>query len=420
MMHLLIVIIFTVGYIAIAFEHLLRINKAASALMTGVLCWTIYIVTVEHKRIITLQLTQHIGEIAAILFFLMGAMTIVELIDSHNGFDIIAQRITVSSSRKLLWISTLMTFFLSAVLDNLTATIVMITFLTRLVTDQKTRLLFIGMVVIAANAGGAWSPIGDVTTTMLWIGGQITSGKVITGLFLPSLVSALVPLVIISPFVKGNVPNDSVRESLLRKHEQYSILILGLGCLLFVPVFKTLTHLPPFMGMLFVLAFIWIFTEVLHTGKSIDIKSEYSISGALSRIDLPSILFFLGLLLSVGALEANGDLSRLASWIDSVTSSYNLVVILIGLLSSIIDNVPLVAAAMGMFSLDRFPTDHNFWLFLSYCSGTGGSALVIGSAAGVAAMGIARVNFFWYLKRITPAAILGFFAGAGVFLVISS
>lgn len=419
MTFVLMVTIFIIGYIAIAFENPLKINKAAFALLTGVLCWTTYIQGSASKIEINTQLIDQLGNIAEILFFLMGAMTIVELIDAHDGFDIIASKISVNSQRKLLWASTLTTFLLSAVLDNLTTTIVMVTFISKLISDAKVRLLFIGMIVIAANAGGAWSPIGDVTTTMLWIGGQVTATGVLKTVFFPSLVNAIVPLVILSFFVKGKIQPE-IQRSLskeLKGQERYSVLITGIAAIISIPFFRTITGLPPFMGMLLVLGFLWVFTEVLHGNKKKDVKSLYSIEEALSRIDLPSILFFLGLLMSVAALNASGILKFAADWMDTSINHTGLIVLIIGLLSSIVDNVPLVAATMGMYHLDRYPTDHFFWQFLSYCSGTGGSALIIGSAAGVAAMGISNINFFWYLKRVTPVALLGFFAGAALFLI---
>ena len=419
MIFILMLVIFIFGYIAIAFENTLKINKAAFALLTGVLCWVTYTMGSAANAEINAQLINQLGDIAEILFFLMGAMTIVELIDGHDGFDIIASKISVNSRRKLLWVSTLTTFFLSAALDNLTTTIVMVTFISKLISDTKIRLLFIGMIIIAANAGGAWSPIGDVTTTMLWIGGQVTATGVLKNVFFPSIVNALVPLVILSFFVKGTIQPE-IQRSLsteLRGRDRFSVLITGIASIISIPFFRTLTCLPPFMGMLLVLGFLWVFTEILHGNKRKEVRSLYSIEEALSRIDLPSILFFLGLLMSVAALNAAGILRASANWLDLTIGHTGLIVLLIGILSSIVDNVPLVAATMGMYSLDRYPTDHFFWQFLSYCSGTGGSALIIGSAAGVAAMGISNINFFWYLKRITPIALLGFFAGAAIFLI---
>jgi Na+/H+ antiporter NhaD/arsenite permease-like protein len=410
-------VIFIVGYIAIATEHFNKINKAASALLTGVICWAIFILSTPEKQHVIEQLLEHVADISGILFFLMGAMTIVELIDAHNGFEVITRRITAKSKVKLLWITGLIAFFLSAVLDNLTTTIVMITLVTKLINDKEDRLFYIGMIVIAANAGGAWSPIGDVTTTMLWIGGQITSAEIIFKLIVPSLVCLTVPLVVLSFSLKGNVTSPLPQNSEVNKIERNLIFILGIAMLVFVPIFKTLTHLPPFMGMLFGLGVLWVVTEFLHIKKGPVDKQSYSIAQALQRIDMPSILFFLGILLSISALESIGQLKQLANLLNNTIGNINGIVMSIGLLSAIVDNVPLVAASIGMYDLTTYPTNHHFWTFLAYCTGTGGSALIIGSAAGVAAMGIAKIDFFWYLRRITPLALLGYLAGAGVYIL---
>lgn len=416
-MEAVISIIFIIGYVAIATEHFNKINKAATALLTGVLCWTVYILAEPSKHHINAKLMEHVADISGILFFLMGAMTIVELIDAHNGFDVITNRITTKSKVKLLWITSLIAFFLSAVLDNLTTTIVMITLLTKLIENIDDRFFFIGVTIIAANAGGAWSPIGDVTTTMLWIGGQITSTYIIINLILPSLVCLCVPLFFLTFKVKGTVKPLVSEKVPINKTERNLVFLVGISALLFVPVFKTITHLPPFMGMMFGLGVLWVLTERLHRNKDIDKRHSYTISKALQRIDLPSILFFLGILLSISAIEATGQLKLLALWLDNTIGNIAGTVLSIGLLSAIVDNVPLVAASMGMYDLNTYPVNHYFWTFLAYCAGTGGSALIIGSAAGVAAMGMADMNFFWYFKKITPLALFGFFAGAGVYLV---
>jgi Na+/H+ antiporter NhaD/arsenite permease-like protein len=418
-MEVVVIIIFTIGYIMIATEHLIQINKAAIALLTGVLCWTVYILSEPSKHHIGVTLMGHVAEISGILFFLMGAMTIVELIDAHNGFDVITHRITAKSKVKLLWITGLIAFFLSAVLDNLTTTIVMITLLSKLIESRDDRLFFIGVIVVAANAGGAWSPIGDVTTTMLWIGGQITSLGIIGKLILPSALCLVVPLVFLSFKVKGVVQSQIVENVPVNKSERNVVFLTGIGALIFVPVFKTFTHLPPFMGMMFGLGVLWVITEIMHKNKDCKGMLNYTISNALQRIDLPSLLFFLGILLSISALDATGLLRQLAQWLDSTIGNITGVVMSIGILSAIVDNVPLVAASMGMYDLNTYPTNHHFWIFLSYCAGTGGSALIIGSAAGVAAMGMAKIDFFWYLKKITPLALLGYFAGAGAYLLQS-
>ncbi len=420
-MSTLIIIIFLAGYTAIAFEHGIKVNKAAIALLTGVFCWTIYILSASDHHHVTSQLIEHIGDFSGILFFLMGAMTIVELIDMHSGFDVITSRINVTSKRKLLWIVGLLTFFLSAVLDNLTTTIVMISLLSKFALDKEERLIFIGIVVIVANAGGAWSPIGDVTTTMLWIDGRITATNIMANLIVPSLVCAAVPLTIASFMIRGKLSNriQNSRPQSDPKAQRDKILVLffGIAALLFVPVFKTITHLPPFMGMLLALGSLWLLTEILHAKKNDLEKRSFSAAHALSRIDMASVLFFLGILVSISALEATGILGALSFWLDKTIGNVTIIDLSIGLLSAIVDNVPLVAGAMGIYSLEQFPVDHHFWTFLSYCAGTGGSALIIGSAAGVAAMGVAKIDFMWYVRRITPLALAGYLAGAGVYLL---
>jgi len=416
----IIVLIFILGYSAIAFEHTIRINKAASALLTGVLCWTVYILFAPNKEIVSEELTHHLGELSGILFFLLGAMTIVELIDAHEGFDIITTRITQTDKRKLLWIIALITFFLSALLDNLTTTIVVVSLLRKLIKDDNVRLLFVGIVVIAANAGGAWSPIGDVTTTMLWIGGQITAVNIIKMLFMPSVVCLIVPLIYLSFKLKGSIDKPGILRKLykptLSKKQQTTIFFSGVIVLLLVPVFKTVTHLPPFMGMLIGLSLLWIITEIIHGDKDIEDKHSLSVVHALRKIDTPSILFFLGILVAIASLQSIGILTISAQWLSSTLKSDSIIVLTIGLLSAIVDNVPLVAAVQGMYNLNHYSTDHFFWEFLAYCTGTGGSALIIGSAAGVAAMGIEKIGFFWYLKKISFLALLGYFAGAMVYL----
>lgn len=416
-----IIIIFFTGYFLITIEHAIRINKAATAMVTGVLCWTIYIVLNNEKEIINDHLTEHLGELSAILFFLLGAMTIVELIDAHNGFQILTDKITQTNKKKLLWIVSFLAFFLSPILDNLTTTIVMVTLLRKLVSDRTDKLYFIAMIVIAANAGGAWSPIGDVTTTMLWIGGQVTTFNIITALILPSLACLLIPLVILTAKMKGKV--EVINEDagppiqMLSRRQQLIVLFSGIIILILVPVFKTLTHLPPYMGILIGLGILWIITELIHGDKDEQDRHTLSVSHALRKIDTPSILFFLGILLAIAALETSGVLHTVAEWLDMNIKNTNLVVILLGLLSAIIDNVPLVAASQGMYGLDQFPVDDPFWEFLAYCTGTGGSLLIIGSAAGVAAMGMEKINFFWYFKKISWIALLGFLAGAIIYLL---
>jgi Na+/H+ antiporter NhaD/arsenite permease-like protein len=417
----IIITIFITGYSAIAFEHKIKLNKAASALITGVLCWAVYIGFIPDKPLVTSQLKEHLGEMSGILFFLLSAMTIVELIDSHDGFKIITEKITQTKKKSLVWIVGFLTFFLSAILDNLTTTIVMVSLLRKLVKDEDDRLYFIGIVVIAANAGGAWSPIGDVTTTMLWIGGQITAFNIIVKLIIPSLACLIIPLLFVSFKLKGNVErplnnNENATNSVPLKHQKI-ILFSGITILILVPVFKTLTGLPPYMGILFGLGIIWIITEILHGSKKDEDKHNLTVVHALRKIDTSTILFFLGILIAISALQSSGILTSLAKYMTSSIGNESIIVISFGLLSSIVDNVPLVAAAQGMYDLIQYPPDHYFWEFLAYCTGTGGSALIIGSAAGVAAMGMEKINFFWYLKKISWLALIGFFSGAIIYIL---
>jgi NhaD family Na+/H+ antiporter len=419
----LLIVLFIIGYLAIAFEHAIKINKSASALLTGVLCWTVYILATKDPHVINEELTSNLGDLAGILFFLMGAMTIVELVDAHDGFDVITSRITTNNKRKLLFIICIITFFLSSVLDNLTTAIVMVSLVRKLISDKNDRWLFIGMIIIAANAGGAWSPIGDVTTTMLWIGGRITALNIILKLFIPSVLCLCVPMFLLAFKLKGNVTrpsSDEVVKKNTSSKERNIIFISGLGALVFVPVFKTITHLPPFMGVLFGLAIVWIITEIIHNKKEDTERDSLSVVRALQRIDVPSILFFLGILIAIAALQSAGILSQLAIFMDERIGNLNIIVPSIGVLSAIIDNVPLVAASMGMYNITNYPPDSYIWEFLAYCAGTGGSILIIGSAAGVAAMGMERIDFIWYLKKISWLALLGYFAGVISYIIIES
>ena len=418
-MEIAIILTFIIGYLAISFEHAIKIDKAATALVAGVMCWVFYILNQPDKHAVTHQLMEHLGEIAGILFFLLSAMTIVELIDAHDGFQIITDRIKTQNANKLLWILAFITFFLSAILDNLTTTIVIVSLLRKIIADREQRLFFAGITVVAANAGGAWSPLGDVTTTMLWIGGQITPLNIITRLFIPSLVCLLIPLLFVSRRVKGTVTPPPPDENTVLSPERDRNLVfgVGIGVLLFVPVFKTVTHLPPFMAILFGLGVIWIITELIHSEKDTEDKSFLTVVYALRKIDTPSILFFLGILISISALEATGQLKGAAEWLSTTIGNESVIVLAIGLLSAVVDNVPLVAASQGMYSLTQYPPDHFFWEFMAYTTGTGGSILIIGSAAGVAAMGMERIDFFWYLKRISLLALLGYFSGAAVFML---
>jgi Na+/H+ antiporter NhaD/arsenite permease-like protein len=446
---LLIIVVFILGYAAIALEHTIKLDKAASALITGVLCWAIFVLgtseilpfhqgAFDHfvhsnahidgeniSQFWEYQLLHHLSEIASILFFLLGAMTIVELVDAHEGFSVITDRIKTTKVVKLLWIVCILTFFFSSLLDNLTTSIVMISLIRKLIADKGQRLFFAGMIVVAANAGGAWSPIGDVTTTMLWIRGQLPqTGIIVTHLFLPSLVCLLVPLTYLTFKLKGNVKRPIKSES--KEHylnptlpyERTLVFVVGVIGLMFVPVFKMITHLPPFMGMMLSLGVLWAVTEFIHRKKNQEDKNLLSVSGVLRKIDTPSVLFFLGILLAVAALQEVGHLMIVADFMKEKIGNIYVINLAIGLLSSIVDNVPLVAAAQGMYPIEAsgvFAASGEFWQFLAYCAGTGGSALIIGSAAGVAVMGLEKIDFFWYLKNITLLSIMGYFAGGLVY-----
>jgi Na+/H+ antiporter NhaD/arsenite permease-like protein len=414
-------IIFVLGYMLIAFEHQVKIDKAATALVLGVVVWLTVAFGMGEISDTVHHLTGHFEEIAEILFFLLSAMTIVELIDTHNGFEFVQRIIVTRNKASLLWILCILTFFLSAVLDNLTTTIVMMAILKKFMDNREDSWFFAGFIIIAANAGGAWSPIGDVTTIMLWNGGQVSTGAIVVDTFLPSLACMLVPLAVASYRYRGqrlNVVLDANPEHRkISAGESNLMLFIGVGLLLLVPVFKTVTHLPPFMGMLFSLGLFWVITELWHRKKAPELKHHLSVSSTLQRIDTTSVLFFLGILLAVAAMETNGSLHELGMALDVTFANYHVTNTLLGLLSSVVDNVPLVAGAMGMYSMERFPQDHEFWTFLAYCAGTGGSVLIIGSAAGVAAMGIMRIEFMWFLKRISWLALLGYFAGIGVYLL---
>ena len=417
----ILLIVFALGYLAITLEHTIKINKSATALITAVLCWTLIISNAASKELIIEQLSHHLSSISEIVFFLLGAMTIVEIIDAHDGFQNITESIKTTNKTKLIWLISVITFFLSAVLDNLTTTIVMISILNKLIADKKTKWLLLGLVIISSNAGGAWSPIGDVTTTMLWIGGQISPLNIIQQTFLASLVSMIAPTLIINFMIKGNIElKPNVENNLnfnTNSFERNLIFYVGIGCLLFVPIFKTITHLPPYMGILLSLGIIWTITELIHKRKRDNEKGILSVSHALRKIDTPSILFFFGILMSISSLEVIGILPQMASTLNSSVGNINVVAICIGLLSAVFDNVPLVAALQSMYSLNDYPQDHYFWELLAFTAGTGGSCLIIGSAAGVAVMGIEKIDFFWYLKKMSWIALIGFIAGVGTFLI---
>ncbi len=421
-MHALLVVIFVLAYAAIAFEHPLRVNKSAAALLGAGLMWTVYGLATGDHQLVTHQLGESLSETAQIIFFLLGAMTIVELVDAHNGFEVITSRITTSRQTVLLWMVAWVTFFLSAMLDNLTTTIVMISLMKKLLGDHEDRLFFAGIIVIAANAGGAWSPIGDVTTTMLWIGGQISTLNILHAVFLASVANLLIPLVVTSFMIRGRqvVASGFVE----RRHvvattpfERNLMFVLGIGSLIMVPIFKTVTHLPPFMGILFGLGLLWAVGELVHRDKDENGKDGLTAVHALAHIDMASIVFFVGILLAVATLEHTHILRAVALWLEQTISSQGLIVAIIGMISSIVDNVPLVAASMGMYDLSVHVQDSFLWEFLAYCAGTGGSILIIGSAAGVAAMGLERIHFFWYMKKLSWLALIGYFSGALIYIV---
>lgn len=414
--------VFVIAYAAIALEHPLKINKSGSALVGAGLLWTIYALSVGDAHLVSEQLGESLMGTAQIVFFLMGAMTIVEVVDAHNGFDVITTRIRTSKLSSLMWLVGFVTFFLSAILDNLTTTIVMISLMRKLLGKHDDRLFFAGIIVIAANSGGAWSPIGDVTTTMLWIGGQITSLAIVKAVLLPSLVSMLVPLAIVAHVLRGQTVVAPERENAVTNlnttmFERNLMFFLGLGILVAVPAFKTFTHLPPFLGILFGLGILWVVGDLVHRGKEDETKQHLTLVHAMSKIDMGSLVFFIGILLSVATLEHMHILTALAQWLDQAVGRQEVIVLIIGVASAIVDNVPLVAASMGMYNLTQYPPDHFFWEFLAYCAGTGGSILIIGSAAGVAAMGLEKIHFFWYVKRISGLAVLGYLAGAGIYLL---
>lgn len=474
-MYTLMIVIFILGYVMIAFEHPLKIDKAAPALLIAVLGWSAYVFGMEEilsnnssfleyvrgltaigenfnmselinehgNHFIVHELAHHLTHHSEIIFFLLGAMTIVELIDAHEGFAVITDRIKTTNKVKLLWIVCILTFFFSAALDNLTTSIVMISLLRKLVAKKKERWFFAGLVIISANAGGAWSPIGDVTTTMLWIGNQITAANIIVELFVPSLICILVPLIYLTFTQKGEIERPVVTQDAEHMRnkttpfERNLIFFLGVALLLFVPVFKTLTHLPPYMGMMFGLGVLWVVTEVIHRSKNHEVKSELSVIGVLRKIDIVSVLFFLGILIAISSLQSAGHLTELAKVLEDSVGNIYVVNIIIGLLSAIVDNVPLVAASMGMYPIvspellatfspenaayyQHFVQDGNFWEFLAYCAGTGGSALIIGSAAGVAVMGMERIDFLWYMKKMSVLAIVGYLAGAAYFVFVTA
>ena len=420
-METLLCFIFVIAYMAIALEHPFKVNKSASALIGAGLLWIIYALSSPDIQIVNAELGESLMGTAQIVFFLMGAMAIVEVIDAHDGFEIITNRIKTSRLSSLMWLVGFSSFFLSSILDNLTTTIVMVSLMKRLLDKREDRLLFAGIIVIAANAGGAWTPIGDVTTTMLWIGGQITTAAIMKGVFLASVINLLIPLGITS-WILGTRPVISPRNAAQKMEHRTStfekilMLTLGLSILVLVPVFKSVTQLPPFIGILFGLGILWMVGDLVHKKKEDDHKHRLTLASALTRIDMSSMVFFIGILLAVAVMEHSHILRSIALWLDATVGRQDLIVILIGLVSAVVDNVPLVAASMGMYDLQQYPADSFLWEFMAYCAGTGGSILIIGSAAGVAAMGLEKIDFLWYLRKISALALAGYLAGALVYI----
>ena len=420
-MEIFIIGVFIIGYVFITLEHVVSVDKASTALVTGVVCWALIALGMNVPDF-KYQLHEHVGHISEILFFLLGAMTIVELVDNHKGFKIITDRIITTNRVKLLWILSIVAFFFSAVLDNLTAAIVMGALLSKIMKEKNDLWFFGGMIIIAANAGGAWSPIGDVTTIMLWIKGKVSAINIIQSTILPSVICILIPLLYVSFKLKGNIStnNNSTQsdDDLTSSFERNFIFLIGVLGLLFVPVFKLITDLPPYMGMLLSLGIICIITEVLHRKKSSDKRKQLTVIGAVKKIDILTIFFFLGILLSVHGLQTIGTLDNVANYLRSTFNGDIFIInFIIGLLSAIVDNVPLVAGAIEMYPKEIM--DSSFWEFLAYCAGTGGSVLIIGSAAGVAIMGILKIDFFWYLRRITFLAFIGYVSGAFTYWILN-
>ena len=467
-MEILLIIIFVIGYLAIALEHPIKIDKAASALVMGGIIWGALalgiddLVTKEFLsefyekfktkfnslkeigvyssdeyakpiKFLKYELSHHLVDIGEILFFLLAAMTIVELVDSHQGFSIITDKITTKRKVPLMWILCVISFFFSAVLDNLTTSIVMAALISKMIKDKKDLWMFAGMIIISANAGGAWSPMGDVTTIMLWVGGQVTAWNIIYSIFIPSLVCMIVPLLYISFKLKGSIQSPDLTSlnseiSSVNTYERNLIFYMGVLGLLFVPIFKITTVLPPYVGMLLSLGVLWVTTEILHRDKNYEQRRHLSVIGVLKKVDTPTIFFFLGILLAVAGLQSAGQLDIVAKYLENTFSGENkiyIINVLIGLMSALVDNVPLVAGAMGMYEIGpiqdgilAYPQDHKFWQFLAYCAGTGGSVLIIGSAAGVAVMGILKIDFMWYVKRISFLALIGYVAGAITYIIM--
>lgn len=418
--HAAMILLFVLGYGAIIFEHNLRINKGAVALLLAAGLWLLYFSGLApSEEVATHQLAELLSEVAQIVFFLLGAMTLVEVIDLHGSFKLVTDQIRTRSKWKIMWVLATLAFFMSAVLDNLTTTIVMVSLLRRILPNRENRLLLGSMVVIAANAGGAWTPMGDVTTTMLWIGGQVTTFGVMGALIIPSLVTMIVAVIMLGRREKtGHYGGEAAEGEQQVELGARRVLSLGLGAFIMVPVLKSIAHIPPFVGILLGLGVMWLVTDVLHHEH--EDRQHVKVPAAFTKIDVSGVLFFLGILLGIGALQAAGLLDALAHTLDNIAGSPTVLAGVLGVLSAIIDNVPLVAATMGMYSLEQYPTDSQFWDLIAYCAGTGGSILIIGSAAGVAFMGMEKVDFMWYLKRISLTAFVSYAAGMGTYLGLAA
>jgi Na+/H+ antiporter NhaD/arsenite permease-like protein len=406
-MSILITFLFIIGYIAISFEQKIKINKAATAMLLAVFCWAIILIDYHPKDSqISLQLNDSLADISQILFFLIGVMAIVEIIDTYHGFRILSSIFRTNRKVILLWFFTIITFFLSAFLDNVTTSIIMITLLRQIIPERGDRLFFAGMIILSANAGGAWTPIGDVTTTMLWIKGYVSSGKIIQFIFIPSVLSMLVPLIYISFFIKGDTSTMSIPDREEPIEGSRGVFALGVTALLLVPVLKAAFDIPPYLGVLFGLGVLWLYTDIKNNKQEI-----LKVPRILSKVDFTSILFLLGILLAVSALESVGILNSLAHFLDNVFRDKNIIIPILGVISAVVDNIPLTAGLMGMYDINIYPMDSKIWELTAFCVGTGGSLLIIGSAAGIVVMGMEQISFSWYLKKMTIPAFFGFIIG---------
>ena len=413
--HGIMILFFVMGYLSIAFESVIKVNKTAIALLMAVLCWAAYFVGLQPDLTLSVKaLNFHLADESQIVFFLLGAMTLVELVDAHEGFHLVSEFMRTHSKRKMLWISGFIAFFLSAIIDNLTSTIVMVSIIRKLVTKREDRLFLGATVVVAANAGGAWTPIGDVTTTMLWIQGRLSTAPLMMWLFLPSVACLVVSVLFHTFRMKGEFETQS-NQTIKSVPFGNKVLVLGFLALIMVPVLKALTGLPPFMGMLIGVGVLWLVTDLAH--HKYENRTHLRVPHILSKIDNPGVLFFLGILLAVDALESSGILTAIAKWLEVNIGNTTIVATAIGLFSAIVDNVPLVAGTLGMYSLEQFPMDSKLWQLIAYCAGTGGSILIIGSAAGIAFMGLEKVDFLWYFRRISLSALFGYFAGILVYMI---